>query len=961
MEHPLHLPNSDNMLQLRNPRGKRTRPYDAAKPPAQATGIPGRRTEQSTQSKSEDPKTMSETAARRTKPTKLPLPKSPADKTKESAGTRLPVTETKEQESDRTIRPKRSLGALSLAAPKQAEKGGDQYWRKVRDRFEREIPAPLRSKEKHKEYYQEAYRKIVSLATSPRQEIANYKLRFTGGIPRDDKIHTRPVGLRKDVPNLHLDNRPSPGTNFWKSENTQAVGQRKRPNTGERGPSLPTTEATQPTTSEKTDITTDSSDQSYPISPISAPASSVTDWEDRFVVNMPSAREPNPLHLNTQQISKFQQSIERVHKEGGTMLDPETLPSPRTTTPEDKIMPSDQREKKMIGLDGQEPSPDPPSYESKDNEGPGEPPRYYSPDEIGKPRFSTIWEESPGQSTNTPFAANADGSFLGCKEINGPNDKNPDEILLFSTTDERPRVIDIPGPKSKIPREGRRATTHALTPAAQEKALPQQDRNPTSQNSNPTQCSKQLPKTMCKDTNCRLPQKSENLSKENVSKPSLKENRVPQGNTTTKTHEQKPHRKSDDVFIITPTITRTMVTITDLRAHAQKTPGTQEPTSRAAGEIITGTRTKSQAGSSTAGLRRVTQNSWERQTATCTPSKPTSPNSVSPKTTSPTQIPTIKPRGTEPERRTSDKPRPIRGFIRTSGASKATIEGPSGLPRSNPPQSHPPCLAPGSGNTPPMVSRGVFEPSPELKTSLVQDNAAQVASASTAPDVSPYIGTTSSGPEISPQNSISRDGSEERLSPRELQSFEVAELDGQQVYETPREEGVFHFNVTDFNADILGDPAKQSESGTKRPESTEDSADDPPLWTLIKDAIIDSAIQLQQLYSQVMVNRDNKAMLVRIAFNSILMMIEHCLLVLKNFLAFLSLYNSTGAWPRPSRKDLVRSLIDHCQAALYVVTLGFCMMIIGRAAGYVVLVSTWVIWFAKPFAWFFGALGRALC
>ncbi|PYI33197.1 hypothetical protein BP00DRAFT_339885 [Aspergillus indologenus CBS 114.80] len=893
MEHSLHLPNSDNMLHLRYPRGKRTRPHDAAKPPAQAIGLSGRRIEQSTPSKTEDPKTMSDNAARRIKPTKLPLPKSPVDKTKESAGTQLAVTETKEQESDRTIRPKRSLGALSLAAPKQPEKGGDQYWRKVRDRFEREIPAPLRSKEKHKEYYQEAYRKIVSLATSPRQEIANYKLRLTGGIPRDDKLHTRPVGLRKDVPNLHLDNRPPPGASFWKSETTQAVGQRKRPITAERGTGLPTTETTQPTTSEKTDVTTDSSDQSYPISPISAPASSVTDWEDRFVVNMPSAREPNPLHLNAQQISKFQQSIERVHNEGGTMLDPETLPSP----------------------------PD--------------------PDEIGKPRFSTIWEESPGQSTNTPFAANADGSFLGCKEINGPNDKNPDEILLFSTTDERPRVIDIPGPKSKIPREGRRATTHALTPAAQEKALPQQDRNSTSQNSNPAQCSKQLPKTMCKDTHCRLPQKSENLSKENVSKPLLKENRVPQGNTTTKTHEQKPPRKSDDVFIITPTITRTMVTMTDLRAHAQKTPSTQEPTSRAAGEIITGTRTKSQAGSSAAGLRRVTQNSWERQNPTCTPSsKPTSPNPVSPKTTSPTQIPTIKSRGTEPERRTSDKPRPIRGFIRTSGASKATIEGPSSLPRSNPPQNHPPCLAPGSGNTPPMV-----------------------ASSSAVPDVSPYIGTTSSGPEISPQNSISRDGSEDRLSPRELLSFEVAELDGQQVYETPREEGVFHFNVTDFNADILGDPAKQSEGATKRPESTEDPTDDDdqPIWTLIKDALIDSAVQLQQLYSQVMVNRDNKAMLVRIAFNSILMMIEHCLLVLKNFLAFLSLYNSTGAWPKLSRKDLVRSLIDHCQAALYIVTLGFCMMIIGRAAGYVVLVSTWVIWFAKPFAWFFGALGRALC
>ncbi|RAL16417.1 putative NTP binding protein [Aspergillus homomorphus CBS 101889] len=936
MEHSLHLPSSKNMLQLRNPRGKRTRPHDAAKPPVQGKGLSARRTEHPTPPKTEDSKTMTDTAARRAKPTKLPVPKSPVDKVKGNAESQLPLPAPKEQEAHRILRPKRSLGALSLVPPKNTDKGGDQYWRKVRDRFEREIPAPLRSKEKHKEYYQEAYRKIVSLATSPRQEIANYKMRLTGGVPRDDKLHARPVGLRRDVPNLHLDSRLSLGPNSWRADSNHAVGQRKRPNTAEQVPSLPAPETTPPTTSEKTDATPDSSEQSYPISPVSAPASSVTDWEDRFVVNMPSAREPNPLHLNAQQISKFQQSIERVHKEGGTMLDPETLPSPRTTTPEDKIIPSEPREKKtMIGMDGQAPSPDPPSYENNDGESTGEPPRYYSPDEIGKPRFSTIWEESPGQLTNKPFAANPDGSFLGCKEINGPNDKNPDEILLFSTTDERPRVIDIPGPKSRIPKEGRRVTTHALTPAAQGKVALPQERSSNSQNLNPAQCSKQLPKTMCKDTKCRLPEKAEHSTK-----PPLKENRDLQANTTRNTHEQRPSRKSDDVFIITPTITRTMVTMTDLRVHAKKNPDTEEPTSRAAGEIISGTRTKfqTQPGPSTASLRRLTlaQNSWERQNAACTTSSKTpSPKLVSPKTTSPTQIPTVKPRGTEPERRTSDKPKYIRGFIRTSGMSKATIESQSSLPRSNPhpPQNHPPCLAPGSGNTPPMASR----------------------------DISPYIGNTSSGPDISPQNSISRDGSEERFSPRELQSCEVAELDGQQVYETPREEGTFHFNVTDFNADILGDPAKRPETSTERPDNKAETTDDQALWALLRDALIQSAVQIHQLYSQMMANRNNKPVLVRIAFDNILMMIEHCLLVLKNFLAFLSLYNSTGTWPRPSKKDLVHSLIDHCQAALYVVTLGFLMMIIGRAAGYVVLVSTWVIWFAKPFAWFFGALGRALC
>ncbi|KAL2373701.1 hypothetical protein BDBG_00603 [Blastomyces gilchristii SLH14081] len=55
--------------------------------------------------------------------------------------------------------------------------------------------------------------------------------------------------------------------------------------------------------------------------------------EDKFVVNMPSAREPSPLTMTAQQIVDFQKTLERVHHEGEQMLDPDTLPTPRPVTP----------------------------------------------------------------------------------------------------------------------------------------------------------------------------------------------------------------------------------------------------------------------------------------------------------------------------------------------------------------------------------------------------------------------------------------------------------------------------------------------------------------------------------------------------------------------------------------------------------------------------------------------------
>ncbi|KAK2861193.1 hypothetical protein FQN49_004455 [Arthroderma sp. PD_2] len=55
--------------------------------------------------------------------------------------------------------------------------------------------------------------------------------------------------------------------------------------------------------------------------------------EDRFVVNMPSAREPCPKTMTPQQIADFQQACHQVYRYNNDMVDPERAPSPRAMTP----------------------------------------------------------------------------------------------------------------------------------------------------------------------------------------------------------------------------------------------------------------------------------------------------------------------------------------------------------------------------------------------------------------------------------------------------------------------------------------------------------------------------------------------------------------------------------------------------------------------------------------------------
>ncbi|PLN76602.1 hypothetical protein BDW42DRAFT_178396 [Aspergillus taichungensis] len=827
------------------------------------------------------------------KPTKLPMPRSFADAGKFSPKEKHAVVEHSKQAMARHIRPSKSSQVLGRGSPKSTGKDGEQAERKDNERFTKDTPSPTPSKEKQKVSY-EAYRKIVSLASSSRQEIAKHKLKYTGGSPK-----SAIPSLRGANSSPKAESGPS-GSSPRNSGRTSHRGTIKG-----QALDINASDSSSQKYQERNDTATDSSAQSYPsVSPVSQPGSPITDWEDRFVVNMPSAKEPNPPGLSEHQIRKFQQSIESVHEAGGGMLDPDTLPSPRTTSPEDNAN-HRQREQKVGTLDGQE-SLRASSEPEEQPPGPSNSGGYYCPEEVGKQRFSTIWEDASGKPERTSPRHNPDGSFLGCKEINGPHDKNPDEILLFSTTEERPRVVDVPPPRFRNPRDGKRAAARHGTTALEETNV-QEEWKSISQNLKHAQCWKSSPNTRCRDTKCQPPCLPRPQGKANLPQ---RTNAVKDDNHGFKGHGTKP----DDVLIITPTITRSMVTMADVRAHAPRQPGAQGPASRTAGEIIPGARAKHQMSSSPSGLRRATQNSWDISNASSAGFS----------------------KSNHPRNARFAKNRPDRGA--------PGVEGPNTLS--------------GYIRIPALVKS--FRSSTE--------NLAQSMSIA-KPLQSPTSSTASSDKENAPLRSVSdtcqlsksptngiHSSIDTTVSQRDFRDvlpssriMEVAELDGHQVEKSRDATPLQPKPTTDS-------PSKISKPTTNNHQAAANSA----TMGLLVDILALSAAQVQTLYNQVMANRHSKTTLAKIGANSMLYMVAHCLRVIKDLLTAVSIWNTTGRWPRPSKKDLAISVTEFVQALAYTIVLAFVMVIVGRMSGYIVLIGSWVVWFAKPFAWLIGAMGRAL-
>jgi len=176
--------------------------------------------------------------------------------------------------------------------------------------------------------------------------------------------------------------------------------------------------------------------------------------------------------------------------------------------------------------------------------------------------------------------------------------------------------------------------------------------------------------------------------------------------------------------------------------------------------------------------------------------------------------------------------------------------------------------------------------------------------------------------------------------------MEIAELDGLQVA-SPKE--YLQSNITDVHAD-LGDMRSQDKT------NSEGNIINPLALSLVFNILVVAVTQVNRA-----LRMGTDSYYTKFVVRNTLSMTSHCYRVFSCIYAAVSRYQATGAWPKARNDQAIsRFMVELLQAVVYLFILGFAAMLIGRTAGYVVLVSSWIVWFARPFAWAFQCIGRAL-
>ncbi|OJJ46761.1 hypothetical protein ASPZODRAFT_2018180 [Penicilliopsis zonata CBS 506.65] len=794
--------------------------------------------------------------------------------------------------------PNRTEDNLAKLAPLEHE----HNWRKYRQRLQQEkSPSSLECEDHHTKHSHCAEcRKMMSTHSSPKSDSSIGILKPVQKSTREARISTRGANSRtgtvspspksasvspassssKDRTRRHDDRK------IWRLKGGQSDSSNLHPRTPSKSSDRSSTEPDSSVSSQQS------------VSPISGPGSSNTEWEDQFVVHMPSAREPNPPMMTAQQILNFQQSIEKVYKDGDAMVDPDTLPSPRTVTPESKPLLGRTKEKQ---LPKQSPHSSPkrstPIFEADAQPfvSPSKYPRpYYSTDALGKTGSRL---RTGGDGSNSPVRpiinrVNKDGSFLGCRAVNEPDMKNPDEILLFPnmsdsvyqrTTKSRSTVKEFqPKPRINVPFE---------LPTTEAGKAVQDEWKPISQNLKLAQCSKPSLKTMSP------PKKAEEDETQNkgTGKSSHKENSNPNVNLTQSQErgQKATARDRDDVFITTPITMHTSVPV-DMTTDTQKSgkrldvklPPTQTMRKTAGRARENLPRISTQFGSK-APMPTSSAKSEQVSGGSC---QENAPMTTTPARVVPHEVDQVSPETANTTRGSIHMP----GEVTRSDAKKVVDK--TGL----------------RGRTTSVACQGLQKP--KVRASRVSDH-----------------GT---GPELNQGYRYQRETA---------RVVEVAELDGHQI--DLGNDGSFYCNIPSIS---LG------RSGDDRRENCQNAVNIQTI-SLFFDIFLLSAAQLQGFFNRFPGNGCGVFILSRV-----LHMAEHCLYVLKRVLAVIAIYRSTGSWPQPREEELSQFAKEIGQALLYLVVLGFSMVVVGRAAGYVVLVSSWIVWFAKPFGWTFGKIGQTL-
>jgi hypothetical protein len=184
---------------------------------------------------------------------------------------------------------------------------------------------------------------------------------------------------------------------------------------------------------------------------------------------------------------------------------------------------------------------------------------------------------------------------------------------------------------------------------------------------------------------------------------------------------------------------------------------------------------------------------------------------------------------------------------------------------------------------------------------------------------------------------------------RKSAEVEIAELDGHQVH---KERESLQPNITDV-CDDLGELNSQDKDDSD--ESCKETVNTLALSMMFEIVFV----AVTNMHKSLLQVTDSPYAKFLVA--NVLNMVRHCYRVFTLVYRAVLKYQRTGNWPKAKSDQAInRFLMELLQAIVYLFILGFGFMVVGRAASYVVLVGSWIVWFARPFAWAFQCVGRGL-
>ncbi|KAL1969900.1 hypothetical protein VTN77DRAFT_7409 [Rasamsonia byssochlamydoides] len=955
---------------------------------------------------------------------------------------------------------------------KTAKKAHERDLRELRQRLERKIAAAAAQAMNGRHEFGEGERRrkwLLGTAT-PQEKLGNQETRlFT--VNSDDKITMRGANPRTGV--ISPSNRTEssqedivPHRTYrqkWKMQDDQWVSVDVSPTPSAQMP---------PNMSMEGQGSHRSKDTS---SPMPVPGVLPDDWEDKFVVHMPSAKEPNPPTMTPEQIQEYQEIIGRASLERGKKQETGSGLNQRAVTPEDASTQT-QTQGKNSGWNSslradQRPSVSPPSVVG----------RYFSPDEVGRDRVSPIEEDSHQKSKNL-YESIRDGCFLGCMEIDQPCAKNPDEILLFPNMDDDCPYSPLPSTPTSKKAVGKKA-----------KRLSEFEKAVVTEESPPSRCTR--PPLSSNQRTASAPQKS-NVQASLAQRagtlhiqPSLAStpNGSPKSTATGKENvvEEVNRKNDDDVFIVTPTITRIMIppsipkTMTEpsrlrqpqraagmprappppkpgthvspghpnlpFRGPPKTAPASEYPAIKHENSIHQGPATSSTtpryphmtATTATEAKKgTVTGKQFTIVTETCV--VPAQKNDDHPKLDTHDifrDVPAATGPGTQEivspvEERARNNFRTRRSKVpsvaeldglqvhQQMGGVKVS-DGPSNQAEHSPQEGkgekENDSASPGNNKTH-SIRVKIKRPTTQSDIAKLAEKRAEAKKAAerlaaARKHAERLAEARAAYKKAEAQKAANQEvllkTAADRLKERKIAAEKLAEA--QAAYreaEAKKAAKKAEEKNAEKNAEVKTAGGKNAVDEKKEKQATErkteaqkraeEKASPPPNPCFerqnpenstadehqgegkgesdgaVTSCSSDGGLSVQTcflLFHIMLLSFVQLHGLLRrrrmfhyfvVVSSKLFEMTSHCLRVSQRLCEAWLTYRRTGSWPEPSSDELTLLMRDVGQAGVYFVVLGFVVMIVGRAAGYIVVVASWIVWFSRPFGWVFGRLGGAL-